>query len=343
LKQLQNVLFVTLQGAYLSKNGDTVDVLHEQRTKLRVPLHTLQSIVCFGNVSCSPFLMGACGEAKIGLSFLTENGRFLARVDGPVRGNVLLRMEQYRVSDDEVRSSVISKSIILSKIANSRVVLQRILRDYPENPGREDISTALTQLDSSLRELNRAATLDLVRGIEGLAASAYFSCLDHLINKDKENFYFKGRNRRPPLDNMNALLSFLYTLLVHDVQSALEGVGLDPAVGFLHRHRPGRPSLALDLMEELRAFLADRAALSLVNRQQVKATGFSRSESGAVTMDDDTRKVVLVAWQKRKKEEITHPFLQEKIEIGLIPHVQAMLLARFLRGDLDAYPPFLWR
>ena len=343
MKHLQNVLFVTIQGAYLSKNGETVEVLHEQKSKLRVPLHTLQSIVCFGNVSCSPFLMGICGERKIGLSFLTENGRFLARVDGPVRGNVVLRKEQYRSSDDEKRSAAISKSIVLAKIANSKVVLQRTLRDYPDNYGRADIQLTLRELDNALHSLNNTPTLDFIRGAEGQAAHTYFSCFDHLITNDKENFYFRGRNRRPPLDNVNALLSFLYTLLVHDVQSALEGVGLDPAVGFLHRDRPGRPSLALDMMEELRAFLADRMALSLVNRQQVKARGFEHSESGAVAMNDETRKTVLVAWQKRKQEEITHPFLQEKIQIGLIPHVQAMLLSRFLRGDLDGYPPFLWR
>ena len=343
MKQLLNTLFVTTQGAYLSKHGDTVEVLHEKETKLRVPIHNLGSIVCFGNVTCSPFLMGLCGDSNVHLSFLTENGRFLARVHGPVNGNVLLRKEQYRRSDDQIESGRIGQSIILAKIANSRVVLQRSLRDRPQADGREKIEKALSDMGQNLEDLKRALDLDSVRGIEGIAANTYFDCFNSLIAANKETFFFAQRSRRPPLDPVNALLSFVYTLLVHDVQSALEGVGLDPAVGFLHRDRPGRPSLALDLLEELRAYLADRLTLSLINRQQVQPNGFEKAESGAVKMDDETRKTVLVAWQKRKQEEIVHPFLQEKIQIGLLPHVQAMLMARFLRGDLDGYPPFLWR
>lgn len=343
MKQLLNTLFVTTQGAYLAKTGDTVEILHERETKLRVPIHTLGSIVCFGNVGCSPFLMGLCGERNVHLSFLTENGRFLARVHGPVSGNVLLRKEQYRRSDDLTASAGIARSIVLAKIANSRVVLQRALRDRPQADGRETIEKALSDMGQNLEDLKQTGNLDYVRGIEGIAANTYFGVFDHLITVNKEHFYFRDRNRRPPLDNVNALLSFVYTLLVHDIGAALEGVGLDPAVGFLHRDRPGRPSLALDLMEELRAYLADRLALSLVNRQQVSPGGFQKTESGAVQMDEQTRKTVLVAWQKRKQEEIVHPFLQEKIQIGLLSHVQAMLMARFLRGDLDGYPPFLWR
>ncbi len=343
MKQLLNTLFVTTQGAYLSRHGDTVEVRHEQETKLRVPVHNLGSIVCFGNVMCSPFLMGMCGEHNILMSFLTENGRFLARVHGPVSGNVLLRKEQYRCSDDRQESARIARPIVLAKIANSRVVLLRALRDRPQTDGRKKIEKALADMGQNMEDLKQASDLDSIRGIEGIAANAYFDCFDGLITANKETFFFAQRSRRPPMDAINALLSFAYTLLVHDVQSALEGVGLDPAVGFLHRDRPGRPSLALDLMEELRAYLADRLVLSLVNRQQVAPGGFETTESGAVTMDEATRKTILVAWQKRKQEEIIHPFLQEKIEIGLLAHVQAMLMARFLRGDLDGYPPFLWR
>jgi CRISPR-associated protein Cas1 len=343
MKQLLNTLFVTTQGSYLSKEGDTVLVSQEREVKLRVPIHNLGSIVCFGNVLCSPFLLGMCGERNVTLSFLTENGRFLARVHGPVSGNVLLRREQYRKADDPAASAEVARSVITAKIANSRIVLQRALRDGPELAGCAPMKQALEDMQRYIKDLQEQTTVDQVRGVEGSAAAAYFGVFDHLISTNKEHFFFKERSRRPPLDNMNALLSFLYTLLVHDVQSALEGVGLDPAVGFLHRDRPGRPGLALDLMEELRAYLVDRLALSLVNRQQVKPQGFTQTESGAVTMDDETRKAVLVAWQKRKQEEITHLFLQEKVPLGLLAHVQAQILARYLRGELEGYPPFLWR
>jgi CRISPR-associated protein Cas1 len=343
MKQLLNTLFVTTQGTYLSKEGDTVLVNHEQEVKLRVPIHNLGSIVCFGNVLCSPFLLGFCGERNVTLSFLTENGRFLARVQGPVNGNVLLRREQYRRADDPATSAEIARSVVTAKIANSRIVLQRALRDRPDLTGQASVRQTLDDLQHYIKTLQEQGTVDEIRGVEGSAAAAYFGVFDHLITSNKEHFFFRERSRRPPLDNMNALLSFLYTLLVHDVSAALEAVGLDPAVGFLHRDRPGRPGLALDLMEELRAYLADRLALSLVNRQQVKPEGFTKTESGAVVMDDQTRKAVLVAWQERKKEEITHLFLQEKVQIGLIAHIQAQILARYLRGDLEGYPPFLWR
>jgi len=343
MRQLLNTLFVTTQGSYLAKTGDTVEVVYEQQTKLRVPIHTLGSIVCFGNVGCSPFLLGLCGERNVHLSFLTEHGHFLARIHGPVSGNVLLRKEQYRRSDDLTASAGIARSIVLAKLANSRVVLQRSLRDRPQMEGQEAIEKAISDLGHNMEDLKQSDNLDSIRGIEGIAANTYFSVFDCLITIHKEHFYLRERNRRPPLDNVNSLLSFVYTLLVHDIEAALEGVGLDPAVGFLHRDRPGRPSLALDLMEEMRAYLADRLVLSLVNRQQVSPGGFRKTESGAVQMDEQTRKTVLVAWQKRKQEEIVHPFLQEKIPIGLLSHVQAMLLARFLRGELDGYPPFLWR
>ncbi len=342
MKKLLNTLFVTTQGSYLARKGDTVLVNVERETKLRVPIHNLGSIVCFGNVGSSPFLMGLCGEHNVTLSFLTENGRFLARVKGPVSGNVLLRREQYRRADDLGASALIAKAVVTAKIANCRVVIQRALRDRPALQ-HTNLPKVATDLQRSLLDLQEQDDLDSIRGVEGNAANTYFGVFDHLISTNKDAFFFKQRNRRPPLDNVNALLSFLYTLLVHDVTSALEAVGLDPAVGYLHRDRPGRASLALDLMEELRAYFADRLVLSLINRQQVNPKGFSQQETGAVIMDDATRKIVLVAWQKRKQEEITHPFLQEKIQLGLLPHVQAMLLARYLRGDLDGYAPFLWK
>jgi CRISPR-associated protein Cas1 len=336
-----NTLFVTTQGAYLSKEGETVLVSVEQEKRLQLPIHTLGGIVCFGRVMCSPFLMGFCAENGVGMSFLTENGRFLARVQGPVSGNVLL--EQYRRADDPAFSAKMTRSILTGKIANSRTVLQRAVRDHGDKIARPALEQAITEMSERLKRLDRIDSLDALRGVEGETARGYFAVFDHLITCQKDGFFFKGRNRRPPLDNVNCLLSFLYTLLMHDVRSALEGVGLDPAVGYLHRDRPGRPGLALDLMEEFRPFFADRLALSLINLGQITAKGFRASETGAVTMKDDTRKEVLVAYQKRKQDEITHPFLGEKVSIGILFHVQALLLARLLRGDLDGYPPFIWR
>jgi len=287
--------------------------------------------------------MGLCGERNVTISFLSERGRFWARVHGPVSGNVLLRREQYRRADNEQGAADMARPLVIAKVANSRSVLLRALRDHPENPGGPALEQAARDLGFLLDSLREPASLDTVRGKEGDAARKYFSVFDHLITAQKNDFLFRERTRRPPLDNTNALLSFLYALLTHDVVSALETVGLDPAVGYLHRDRPGRPGLALDLMEEFRAFLADRLALSLINRQQIKPTGFITTETGAVIMDDDTRKTVLVAYQKRKQEEIQHPFLKEAVAVGLLPHIQAMLLARYLRGELDGYPPFLWR
>jgi CRISP-associated protein Cas1 len=343
MKKLLNTLYVTTQGAYLAREGETVKVRVEKETRFQVPIHTLSGIVCFGNVSCSPFLLGLCAERGVGVSFLTERGRFLARVQGPVSGNVLLRREQYRWADDEARSAGMARSILVGKIANSRTVLQRALRDHSEKPGTEALEKAAQRLRFSLDHLQRDHSLDALRGIEGDAAGAYFGVFDHLIAVQKEDFCFHERSRRPPLDNVNCLLSFVYTLLMHDVRSALETVGLDPAVGFLHRDRPGRSSLALDIMEEFRPFLADRLVLSLINLGVVKKNCFCRTETGGVSMDADTRKALLVAYQKRKQEEISHPFLNEKVEIGLLPFAQALLLARHLRGDLDGYPPFIWR
>ena len=343
MKKHLNTLFVTTQGAYLAKEGETIVVKVEREVRLRLPVHTIGGIVCFGNVSCSPFLMGFCAENDVGVSFLTEQGRFLARVQGPVSGNVLLRREQYRRADDPEASADVARAVLTGKIANSRTVLQRALRDHADKMAADEVAFAAKRLGNCLELLGREQPLDALRGCEGDAAHIYFNVFDHLIVSQKKAFSFQERNRRPPLDNVNALLSFIYTLLVHDIRSALETVGLDPAVGFLHRDRPGRPSLALDLMEEFRPFLADRLALSLINRQQVQAKGFQTSDSGAVLMTDETRKTLLVAYQERKQEEILHPFLDEKVTIGLLFHTQALLMARYLRGDLDGYPPFIWR
>jgi CRISPR-associated protein Cas1 len=327
-----------------------VAVRVEQETKLRVPIHTLGAIVCFGQISCSPFLMGMCGEHGVALAFLTENGHFLARVHGPVQGNVLLRRAQYRLADDEAGSAVMARAVVMAKVANCRTVLQRALRDKPDKTGdkangsgSEEMERAVRRLGRLLEDVAKSGKVDEIRGHEGDAARVYFSVFDHLITASKERFFFRGRSRRPPLDNVNALLSFAYTLLTHDITAALEGVGLDPAVGYLHRDRPGRPSLGLDLLEELRPVIADRLVLSLINRRQLRADSFRKTESGGVVMDDAARKDVLVAYQARKQEEIQHPFLGEKAAFGLVPHLQAMLLARFIRGDLDGYPSFLWK
>jgi CRISPR-associated protein Cas1 len=343
VKQLLNTLYVTTQGAYLARDGDTVLVRVEDEVVLRIPIHTLTSVVCFGRVSSSPPLMGLCAERGVALAFFTESGRFLARIQGPVTGNVLLRREQYRRSENENKAAEIARSAVIAKVANCRTVLLRAAREKPDNTGRADLEAAAARLGQLVDELQKSMPLDTVRGHEGDGARMYYGVFDHLIYESKDAFFFRERSRRPPLDNMNALLSFLYTLLTHDVAAALEGVGLDPAVGFLHRDRPGRPSLALDLVEELRPVIADRLALSLINRRQIGGDGFHTTESGAVEMNAATRKEVLVAYQKRKQEQIVHPFLKERVAFGILPHAQAVLLARHLRGDLEGYPSFLWR
>lgn len=341
MKRHLNTLFVTTQGAYLAKERETVCVRVEGETKLRLPLLNLEGIVCFGNVSLSPFLLGKCGEKGVHVSMLSSHGRFLARVVGKTSGNVLLRREQYRRADDPAGSADLARSLLLAKLLNSRHVIQRSLRDRPAEEDDDPRAAAVTMLAALAGELDRAPHLDALRGVEGAAARAYFSAFDRLVSPRSEGFRFRGRNRRPPTDPVNALLSFLYTLLRHEVTAALESVGLDPQVGFLHRDRPGRPGLALDLMEELRTTFADRLALTLINRRQVRAEGFETGETGGVVMDEATRKTVLVAYQEKKQTEIEHPFLGEKVTLGTLFHVQALLLARHLRGDLDAYPAFV--
>ena len=341
MKTHLNTLFVTTQGAYLAKDGETVAVRIEGETKLRLPVHTLGGIVCFGNVGCSPFLLGFCGEINVAVSFLDEQGRFLARVVGPVSGNVLLRREQYRKADDLAFSARMARAFLSGKVAGCRNVLSRALRDHSGKIEAEQVKAAADHLGASLRRLQTELDLDAARGVEGDAAHIYFQHFDHLILRSKEDFFFRERSRRPPLDRVNCLLSFLYTLVMHDVRSALECVGLDPAVGFLHRDRPGRPGLALDMQEEFRPF-ADRIALSLINLGQLQGKDFVLSSSGGVRMKDDARKTLLTAYQERKQDVLEHPFLGEKMPIGLFFHAQALLLARFLRGDLDGYPPVIF-
>ncbi len=343
MRKMLNSLYVTKQGAYLFKERETVCVKVDNEIKVQLPIHTLSSIVCFGQVSCSPFLLGHCAQNDIGISFLTEHGRFLAKVQGHTSGNVLLRRQQYRMADDETASADIASAMITGKIANSRHVLKRAARDHAHKLDTALIDQTCVALSSYIKRLSAPCNLDTIRGIEGIASNSYFQAFDQMILTDKDNFTFTTRNRRPPMDNVNCLMSFIYTLLYHDARTALETVGLDPAVGFLHRDRPGRFSLALDLMEEYRAAFADRLTLSLINLKMVNANDFNTSESGAVTMRDDARKILLIAYQKKKQEEILHPFINEKIPVGMVMFAQAQMLARYIRGDMDAYPPFIWR
>lgn len=337
-----NTLFITLEGAWLGKDGEAVIVRHEHETKIRVPLHNLDGIVALGwDISCSAPLMAACAEAGVTLSFCTPYGKFQAAVRGFTSGNVLLRREQYRRADDEAASLHIARNCVAAKIANQRTVLLRAIRDHGGEERTSALNATSAELAYNAQTTHRMTTLDMLRGLEGDAAKRYFDVFPHLITNS--SLVFSGRQKRPPTDPVNALLSFLYAMLAHDCRSACETVGLDPQVGFLHRDRPGRASLALDLMEELRPVLADRLALSLINRQQVRPADFITKETGAVEMRDATRKSVLVAYQERKQQELEHPFLGEKVTLGLVCHLQARLLARHLRGDLDAYPPFLWK
>lgn len=343
MKQLLNTLFVTSEDIYLSVEGENVLANREREVIARYPLHTLQSIVSFSYSGASPALMGACAERNIGLAFCTPRGRFLARVSGESNGNVLLRREQYRIADDPGRSCEISRTMIFGKLSNGAASIQRTLRDHGPRVagcGLEDAAQKILELRPLVLE---TSDLDALRGLEGVGATAYFGVLDHMLLNRKENFFFHGRNRRPPLDRVNAMLSFAYSLLAHDCASALESVGLDAYVGFLHRDRPGRSSLALDMMEELRPCMADRFVLTLVNNRVIRPEDFQLQDSGAVLLTDDGRRKFLKAWQERKQDTLTHPYLGEKMSWGLIPYVQALLLARFIRGDLDGYPPFLWK
>lgn len=342
MKKLGNVLYITTPEAYLSLDGENVVVKKDEHSATRLPLHNLENIVCFNYQGVSPALMGACADRHIGLTFLRPSGRFLARLTGRVQGNVLLRKKQYDLSGKEQPSVAIAAGFLLGKIANSRKVIERAMRDHALLVDVPALRNGSDFLKGTLKAIQVSETLEELRGLEGSAARQYFRIFGQLIVQQREDFEFDRRSRRPPRDNMNAILSYLYTILTYEVASALETVGLDPYVGFLHVDRPGRPSLALDMMEELRPVFVDRLALSLVNRKQISGKGFVQKESGGILMDDETRKAVLSAWQGRKQEQIVHPYLKERIPFGLIPHAQAMLLARYLRGDLDAYPPFFW-
>ncbi|OOS24686.1 type I-C CRISPR-associated endonuclease Cas1c [Moraxella pluranimalium] len=337
MRKLQNTLYITTQGSYLHKERETLVVEHERKKIAQLPVHSIGHIFCFGNVLVSPFLMGFCGENNVNLAFFTENGRFLGRLQGRQSGNVLLRRAQYRLS--EQNPVPIARHIIAAKIQASKRVLQRRQRNHGEIA---EIGQAIQCLNNGLLRLQNTQSLDEIRGIEGEAAANYFAVFHHLIGKDT-GFVFHGRNRRPPKDEINALLSLLYSIVGKDISGALQGVGLDSQVGFLHADRPGRDSLAQDILEEFRAWWVDRLVLTLVNRGQLKLDDFTTEASGAVNLKPDARKLVFQALQAKKQEKIIHPYLKEEVEIGLLPHIQAMLLARHLRGDLAHYPPFLMR
>lgn len=343
MRKLDNTIYVTSEDTYLALDGETLIILREEEKLMQIPLHNIESIVYFGYKGASPALMGECGRRGIRLSFFTPTGRFLCSASGEDRGNVLLRKKQYRISDSEKDSALIAKNFIFGKVYNGRWVLERITRDHPMRVDVEKIKNSAASMSGSLKSILECESLDILRGYEGTAAEQYFSVFDELILQNKDVFKFDNRNRRPPLDPINAMLSYIYAILSHECAAALESVGLDPYVGFLHRDKPGRMSLALDLMEEMRSVIADRFVLTLINNRVVNSKGFEKKENGAVIMNDALRKTILSSWQERKKELITHPFINEKIEWGLIPYVQAQLLARYLRGDIDSYPPFLWK
>ena len=343
MRKLLNTLYVTSRDSYLSLDGENIVVKKDDEITGRFPLHNFEAVITYGYTGASPALMASCASKNINLSFMSNSGRFLARVVGEENGNVLLRKNQYRVSDSEKDSLLIAINIILSKIYNSKWMLERAVRDHYLRIDVGKFNKVSHNLTLMMQEVRKAKNLEELRGLEGSAASQYFSCFDDLILQQKDDFFFKNRNRRPPLDNLNALLSYTYTLLTHDISAALQSVGLDPYVGFLHRDRPGRLSLALDLVEELRAIYADRFVITLINRKMINKSEFNQKENGAILLTDDARRKLLSQWQAKKQEEIVHPYLNERISWGLVPFAQAMLLSKYLRGDLDAYPPFLWK
>lgn len=340
MRKLLNTLYITNPDAYLSKDGENIVVKVDDEEIGRRPIHILESVVCFNYNGMSPSLMRLCNENGVTVSFLNQYGNFSARVQGRVNGNVLLRRTQYRIADDIEKSLNVSRNFIIGKVANGRKIINRAIRDHGEAVNKELLLEIQNKMLDSIQKIKSSKSADELRGIEGEISRAYFQGLDELILQQKEQFFFKERTRRPPLDNLNAVLSYSYTLLTHEMESALETVGIDPYVGFFHTDRPGRVSLALDMIEELRAYMCDRFVISLINRKQISDSGFIKKENGGIIMADDTKKIFLSAWQKRKQDIIEHPFLNEKIEFGLIPYVQALLMARFLRGDLEEYPPY---
>lgn len=343
MKKLLNTLFVSTEGTYLRKERETVVAEVNRKKVLQLPMLSLSNIFCFGRVNLSPQFMASCAEKGVGVAFFSQYGKFQVRMQGPQTGNVLLRRQQYRWSDDQKKSADISKFIVASKLFNSRTVLQRFLRNNAQSKNCESVAKVVENIKYAIRKLKYFIDIDEIRGSEGQVANNYFSVFNYLIIKQENDFIFSGRNRRPPKDAVNALLSFIYAVMLQDCVSALEGVGLDPYVGFLHRDRPGRQSLALDIQEEFRAFIGDRLALSLINLKQLKKKDFVFTESGAVLLGDKVKKIVLASYQKRKQEELIHPILKEKVPIGLLFYTQALLLAKYIRGDIDYYPAFVWR
>ena len=343
MKRLRNTLYVNQPDRYLSLDGENVVISCEQKEIGRVPLHNLEQIVTFGHAGTSPALMGKCARDGISLVFMSRSGHFLARVEGEVRGNVLLRREQYRIADDARRSLEIARSMICAKLYNSRWVLERMIRDHAPRIDAEMFRQRSQYLKAAIVDAGAAADADSLRGIEGEAASIYFSVFNDMILQQKDGFTFTVRSRRPPLDRVNALLSFAYSMMTNQCAASLEAVGLDPYVGFLHTDRPGRKSLALDLVEAFRSVCCDRFVLTLINKRYLQPEHFEQREDGAVLLTEAGRRLFIEYWQKRKYEELRHPYLEDKLEWGMLPYVQSLLLARHIRGDLDAYPPFLWK
>ncbi len=339
MKKLQNSLYITRQKTYLHKERETLIIEQNREKLLQVPIHSIQQIVCFGNVLVSPFLLGFCGEHGVGLAFFSEYGKFLGRLHGRQSGNILLRKAQFKQVEN--KPFELARTFVVAKVVNSRSVLQRHARNHGAN---DTVSEAIKKLNQRIESIRHSDDVDMIRGLEGDAAAVYFSVFDKLLLPSIEkDFSFNGRNKRPPKDPVNALLSFCYSLLGNEISSALQGVGLDPQAGFLHCDRPGRDSLAQDMLEEFRAWWVDRFVLSLINRKQLTIKDFEYQASGAVVLKDGARKALLTAWQEKKQDEIIHPYLEEKVAIGLLPHIQALLLARNLRGDLECYPPFVPR
>ena len=343
MRKLLNTLFILSEETYLSLDGENIVILAENSEKRRFPLHMLENIMCFSYKGASPALMGACAERKIGLSFFSPNGKFLAGVHGKEYGNVLLRKQQYRISDDKEQGVQYAKNMMIGKVYNSRWTLERTARDHKERVDYESIRKISAELQEGLLKIRTVDNIDQLRGIEGELASRYFSVFDELILNQKDDFIFQTRNRRPPMDRVNALLSFAYAVVERECANALRSVGLDPFVGFMHTDRPGRESMALDIMEEFRSILCDRFVLTLINTKTVRKDSFMKGNDGAVLLNDKGRKIFFNNWQNRKRELITHPFLKEKMEWGLVPYIQALLLARTIRGDIEEYPPFLWK
>jgi len=342
MKKMLNTLYITTPESYIKRDGENIVVTVEGKPPFRAPIHLFESIVYFGYLGASPGAIALCMQHGVTISMHSQSGRFIGRVEGPVSGNVLLRRQQYRLADIEPCNALVSQNIVLAKLLNSRTVLQRARRDHAEKIG-SSLDRAIDRLQDIGKRESAETRLNIIRGYEGDGAQAYFGVFNAIILQDKQFFFVDGRTRRPPLDPVNALLSYMYSILAHDCKSALESVGLDPAVGFLHRDRPGRSSLALDLMEEFRACLVDRFVVSLINRKQLDRKDFVIRENGAVAIKDEARKLILAAWQDRKQDSVYHPWIKESVQIGLLPYVQALLMARYVRGDLDIYPAYIWR